>query len=74
MDLRKVNLSAKDAFKNISDGIDVSLWPSPQPHAGSTVLVCYTVAESEINGMVDKRLNFNVLWVGVLKGDSTLNK
>ena len=73
-DLRQVDVFSEGVLNKISSGggNDIKLWPFPEPHVGSIVIVCYKVGYYETKGF--KGINLNVLWVGVLKGDSTKDK
>ncbi|KAJ7589432.1 hypothetical protein C8J56DRAFT_888997 [Mycena floridula] len=46
-------------------------WPHPEVHDGAIVTVCYTIAKWSKGGRTF--VTFNLLWIGVLLGDDTLN-
>ncbi|KAJ7576325.1 hypothetical protein C8J56DRAFT_924488 [Mycena floridula] len=60
-----------DVNKDMENIFKFPVWPHPEVHEGAIVLPCYTISIWIKNGRTF--VAFNLLWLGVLHGDDTIN-
>ncbi|KAJ7591432.1 hypothetical protein C8J56DRAFT_887768 [Mycena floridula] len=60
-----------DVNKDLDNVFKFPIWPHPEVHAGAVVVTAYTIGKWVRNQRTF--IGFNLLWIGVLHGDETLN-